>query len=387
MPPLMSRARSPSRPPALRRRRRLTALGGTSAAMLAGTLALVGGGGGHAASEMPAAVVVIEDLSADGVLEAARAQRPALWRREALEGEPAPAAPTVDAEVERLGQAYLEADFLRCLTDLQNPALGLDRLLENGRREDAARVGTFAAGCALGARDEVRARELVRRLLVRELDAPEVLRRMTPELQQRAEDERQKAQRWGRVGVAVLTQPDGASVRVDGAPSCTAAPCRLNLLRGDHLLVAERIGHRRRVVPVLLEDDQTVTLTLDVAPAEEARRQLALTVGTGADPSCVEMARTAATAFGVGLVVVAWERGGKVHANAFQRNRDAFTHVALDAEPTAAARAVAAALAELPGDSEEPTWWRHALSNRIGLGVAFLTAVAMFLLGRHTVRS
>lgn len=368
-------------------------LAGRLAGLLAGLLPSIGGAGAHMASETPAAVVVLAELSADGVLEAARSQRPALWRRESLAGQRAPVPPSVEAEVERLRQAYLEADFLRCLVDLQNPALNLDRLLEHGRREDAARVGSFAAGCALGAGDEARARELVGRLLVRELDAPEVLRRMTPELQQLAEDERQKAQRWGRVGVAVSTQPDGASVRVDGAASCTAAPCRLNLLRGDHILVAEKIGYRRRVVPVLLEDEQTVTLTLEPAPAEEAGHQLALTVGTGADPSCIEMARTATTAFGVGLVVLVWERSGKVHANAFQRNRDAFTHVALDAEPTAAARAVAAALAELPelpelpGDSQEPTWWRYALSNRTGLAVAFLTAVAMFLLGRRTVRS
>jgi hypothetical protein len=90
-------------------------------------------------------------------------------------------------EVELLARAYLNADFLRCLTELQRPSLDLERLLEEGRRSEAASVGLIASACALGAGDDGRARELVRRLLVRELDGPSSL--TTPEFQRLAEAE------------------------------------------------------------------------------------------------------------------------------------------------------------------------------------------------------
>jgi len=336
----------------------------------------------HSAPDSPAAIVVVGGLSPAGVVEAAHAQLPALWRLEALKATRDPTPSNLVPELERVGQAYLEADFLRCLTQLNSASLNFDRLLEQGRRADAARVGTFAAACALGARDEGRARDLVRHLLVRELDDPSVLRRTTPEFQRLAEDERQKVLLGGRVTLAVRTEPDGASIQVDGVVRCPATPCRLNLLRGEHVIVAEKMGRTRRAVPVLLENDQTLAFGLELAPAEEARRQLAQTLATGADPSCIEMAKTASTAFGAGLVVLAWQRSGQVHANVYDRSGDSLTHVALLAEPGATARVVAAALRESRVGNARRGWWRQALFWSAVFAVALAGAAILFHRGK-----
>src|SRR5215471_10947681 len=78
---------------------------------------LAGGGFARAASDVAAAVVVIGDLSPGGSVEAARDQVPARWRLEPLRPEtPPPIAP--EADVDLLARAYLNADFLRCLTEL-----------------------------------------------------------------------------------------------------------------------------------------------------------------------------------------------------------------------------------------------------------------------------
>jgi hypothetical protein len=350
--------------------------------LLTAVLALYFTASAHSAPDSPGAIVVVGGLSPAGVVEAAHAQLPALWRLEVLKTNREPTPSNLVPELERVGQAYLEADFLRCLTQLNSASLNFDRLLEQGRRDDAARVGTYAAACALGARDEGHARNLVRRVLIRELDDAGVLRRTTPEFQRLAEDERQKLLLSGRVTLAVRTEPDGAAIEVDGAVRCPASPCRLPLLRGEHVIVAEKMGRTRRAVAVLLENDQTLAFGLELAPAEEARRQLAQTLATGADPSGIEMAKTASTAFGVGLVVLAWQRSGQVHANVYDRSADSLTHVALSAEPGATARVVAAALGESRVRNARRGWWRQALFWSVVCGVAVAGIATMFLRGK-----
>lgn len=346
------------------------------------TLALLFGGSAHAATpDMPAALAVIGDLPAEGGLEAAQEQLPARWRLELLKPEASPPrAPQI--EIEALARAYLEADFLRCLTELQRSSLDVDRLLERGRRADATRVGTFAAACALGARDEGRARELVRRLLVRELMEPDVLRRTTPDFQKLAEEERQAAQRWGRVTVEVRTEPGGAAVQVDGITRCVVSPCRLHLLRGEHVVVTEKLGRRSRSVTTLLDEDQTLTIALDAASVEEIRRQLATTLGSGADPSGVDIARAASTAFGVALLVMTWRRQQQVHSLVYQRSGGALTHVALDDGNDAVPRAVRAGLREWRVDTGPRSMFKQPLFWSTAAGVALLTAAAVYILSR-----
>src|SRR5262249_4731069 len=157
-----------------------------------------------------------------GVIEAASAQVPTRWRLELLKGA-APPASTASDEVTALLRLYLNADFLLCLKTAQAPALDRDQLLAQGRRLEAGGLATLTAACPLGAGDSQGARELVRALLSRELDQPDLLRKTTPDFQQLADEERQLAQRAGHVSVEFRTEPPGASVRVDGVTRCPAS--------------------------------------------------------------------------------------------------------------------------------------------------------------------
>jgi hypothetical protein len=350
---------------------------------LAVTIMGLGGRLAYAASaDEPAAVVAIGNLPTDHAVDAAAAEIPAHWRLETLVPEAAP-PPEPPTEPDKLARAYLEADFLRCLSEIEHASLRLDQLLEQGRRPEAARTGTFAAACALGAGDEARARELLRRLLARELMEPAALRRTTPEFQRIAEEERLAGQRRGRVAVEIHTQPEGAQVRVDGIVRCTAAPCLLHLAHGEHALVAEKLGQRPRMMTAAIERDETLTVELEAASADETRRQLDAALGAGTDPSSMEISRCAASALGVGLLVLAWRQKGQVHAMVYRRSGGATTHVALADGPNGAARAVSAALREWRTEApptrsmfREPLFWATAV------GVAVLSAGAVALI-RH----
>jgi hypothetical protein len=233
------------------------------------------------------------------------------------------------AELEALARSYREADFLRCLNRVER-ALDPDDLLRRGQRAEAAQAGTLAAACALGAGDEARARDLLRRLSVRELVEPRLLRDTTPAFQRLADEERQAAQRRGWVAVDVRSEPDGAAIHINGVERCPAAPCRVHLLRGEHVLVAKKLGHRPRTLTPVLEGDHAVTMKLDPASADETRGQLAAALGAGVDPSDVEIPRAAAAAFGVDLLVLVWTRNWQVHAAAYQARTATLTHVAVD---------------------------------------------------------
>ena len=205
-----------------------------------------------------------------GALAAAGGEVPRHWRLETLAPRPVAAA-GAHARLETLARSYREADFLRCLAGIDR-SLDPDQLLQLGHRAEAAQAGTLAAACALGAGDEGRARDLLRRLSVRDLMQPHLLRGTTPAFQRIADDERQAAQRRGWIAVDMRSEPDGAAIHVNGIKRCPAAPCRVHLLRGEHVLTAEKLGHRPRTLTPVLDGDHAVTIDLDPASAEETRQ-------------------------------------------------------------------------------------------------------------------
>jgi len=289
----------------------------------------------------PSAVVMIGRLHPEGALDAAGVEVPRHWRLETLVPRAAEEEPSM-VQIDTLARTYRDADFLRCLNRI-NHTPDPEQLLQAGHREEAARAGTLAAACALGAGDEERARDLLRRLSARELVEPGMLRGTTPAFQRIADEERQAAQHRGWVAIDVRTEPDGAAVHVNGVRRCQAAPCRVHLLRGEHVLVAQKLGHRARTLTPVLDADRTVTIKLDPASADETRQQLAAALGAGADPSGPEITRAAASAFGAGLLVLVWNRNWQVHAAAYEAGSSTMTHVAVDGGE-ATPRAVAAAL-------------------------------------------
>jgi hypothetical protein len=333
----------------------------------------------------PSAVVMIGRLHSEGALDAAGGEVPRHWRLETL----VPRAGDGEGsfvQLDTLARTYREADFLRCLNRI-NHAPDPDQLLQIGHRDEAARAGTLAAACALGAGDEERARDLLRRLSARELVEPGMLRGTTPGFQRIADEERQAAQHRGWIALDVRSDPDGAAIHVNGVRRCPAAPCRVHLLRGEHVVVAEKLGHRSRTLTPVLDNDRTVTITLDPASADETRQQLATALGAGVDPSSVEIGRAAASAFGVGMLVLVWNRNWQVHAAAYEAGSSTLTHVAVDGGE-ATPRAVAAALhglraengakAHARGDRVSISMSRNLVFWLLGVAVAFASIALAF---------
>jgi len=350
-------------------------------------------------------VVVVEGMPHEGALEAAREQVPAAWRLAIARPAPSP-PPGPELDVASLAEAYRDADFLRCLSDLQRVALDPDRLLQTGRRQEAAEVTVLAGACALGAGEEQQARDTIRRLFVRELDAPHVFVGTTPSFQQLADEERQRVRRLARISVEIVTEPPGGEVDVDGRMICPSAPCRAHLLPGEHLVRAQALAHRAWFATALLERDQELTVAFGPASADEAARQLGVLLASDSDPSGVQVLLTAATAFGANLLVLVWRHGSETHAIAYQRQLARPIHVVMDLpDRGAAATIVRAALREWRNDtpcwdaslyggarlaarlevaeSVRPPRWRRVAWG-MAVGAVLAGAVAVFLLSRNT---
>src|SRR5262252_6160302 len=185
--------------------------GRRAAGSLVFAVALVSPAGWAARTEIPddaSAVVMIGGPAPKGALAAAGNEVPGHWRLETLVPR-AIRTDTSHADVDTLARTYQDADFLRCLHRIDH-ALDPDLLLQLDRRADAARAGTLAAACALGAGDEGRARDLLRRLSAREMVEPTTLRSTTPAFQRIADEERRAAERRGWIAVDVRSEPGGA---------------------------------------------------------------------------------------------------------------------------------------------------------------------------------
>jgi hypothetical protein len=335
-------------------------------------------------AETPAAIVLVGDVPAEGAIDAARQEMPAAWRLTRL----VPTAPartqTID-ESQTVAKAYFDADFLRCLTKLQSSSLDVDRLLEKDLREDAARIGTLAAACALGAGDKPRAHELMHRLLVRGLDSAETLRQTTPEFQALVDEERAVVRRLSSVTIEVQTNPDRASIHVDGILRGRNSPCRVHTVRGEHIVTADQLGRRSRSVTIELNEDQRVTLALDDASAEDVRGQLLAALASGTPPTDIEVSQASANAFGARVVVLVWAEANSVHATAYDRGTEKISsHVAIDAGPDAVTSAIRAAVHEERGLTgprpviRQPVFWFTVT------GVALLTGTIVLLANRPT---
>ena len=333
-------------------------------------------------ASVPAAIVLVGDVPAEGAVEAAQQEMPAAWRVTRLNPPTETSSKPID-ESQPLARAYFDADFLRCLTKLQSSSLDVDRLLEHDRREDAARVGTLAAACALGAGDKPRARELVHRLFVRGLESADTLRLTTPEFQALVDEERTAVRQLSSVTIEVQTNPDRASIHVDGLLRCRNSPCRVHAIRGEHIVTAQLLGRRPRAVTLDVNEDQRLTLALDDAPAEDVRAQLLVALAAGTHPTDVEISQASASAFGARIVVLVWGEQNSIHATAYDRTADKISaHVAIDAGPDAVPNAVRAAVheeREVGGAKpivKQPFFWLTVA------GVALLTGTIVLLSNR-----
>lgn len=271
-------------------------------------------------AEMPVGVVlaVDEGLGLDEATAAARRAGGAQWRGTRLQAARRPARSTPapsEAVLDEMRSAYLEADFLRCLTRAQRFAP--EDVLASGEPARAAALLTFGAACAYGAEETATAERWTRWLLATGLESQAPLEVTSADFQRYVDALRQ--QLGPARTVRIVTRPERARLRLDGQRRrCSSAPCTARLRPGPHLLQASALGHRtRRLVFEVGETpglgDQLI-VALDPAPAEEVRGQLLEALRGGSRPDDPRWMAAAADAEGARVLLVLWQRDGRLHA-------------------------------------------------------------------------
>ncbi|MFK7987383.1 MAG: PEGA domain-containing protein [Sandaracinaceae bacterium] len=279
----------------------------------------------HAQDEGPNGVVIaVADLPVTPLLEEAHRVGGAQWegRELSVTEAPTPSAPT--EALEALEVAYFDRGELHgCLSRAQAPELQVDQLLRLGDRATSTAVLAIAATYAFQADDTRMARSLLERAVATRLDLTDALMRAPPGVQGLyAEVRRVAVARPPRV-LMVTTDPPGALLHVDGNEiDCDHAPCRIELRDGPHVLVAEHLGYRDRVLEFDMTADEEREVALDRAPSAVARAQLGYVLGRGVQPDDLRLLRAAADAFSSSVVVVSWREQDAARAALFDASRD-----------------------------------------------------------------
>jgi len=329
--------------------------------------------------EITGVVVGLGEVDSGPTTERAREHGGARWSSAQLHAAtPEPPPPPLEA-LDGLERAYLEADFLRCLTLLQSPALDADRVLDTGQRAATGRLLVLSAACAHGAGDVGLARILLERVYVLELNPEAALRRTTPELQTIAEEERAAILGSPRPRVQLRSRPSGARVIVDGRLVCPTTPCSIEPPAGDHAIRLEHLGYAPRTERRVLDQPEELTLALDEASEAVGRDQLARALGDGADPGTADFMRTAALVYGARVVLLLWRGEGRSRAAIYDR---ALGRVVARTQLRGSAEVAAAAvLREWQGVAlptplvRNPWFWAGTLGAAALVGVATWLAV------------
>jgi hypothetical protein len=285
-----------------------------------------------------------------------------------------------DDAVAALRGFYLEADFLRCLSQLSDRRLDRKALVAAGHLEAAAAVFVFGGACALGAEDADLAETLFDELAVLELPASGPLEVVSPDVQQLAEARRQAIAREDRVTMRLTTRPAGAALAVDGVHRCNATPCEVSLPPGEHVVVIEALGYVPRTEPRLIDANLTIELALDPAPSGVARRQLAHALHGDVSPDGALFIRAASRALGARLAVVVFARERRLHAAIYDRRSDRVVAESSVSGEDGVELAVRTVVSEWRGETEPTPVYRSPWFWIATIGAAAIAGVIVGLI-------
>ncbi|MDX2019779.1 MAG: PEGA domain-containing protein [Deltaproteobacteria bacterium] len=294
---------------------------------------------------------------------------------------PQPDSPT--RTVRALKDAYLEADFLRCLVLSHEPAAQLHTLITAHHLPEASEVGTIGAACLAAVGETERAREAVRRLLALRLPPPVTLTLMRPDFKAMVQEEAKAQEKRKRHPLAVKTQPASADVSVDGKSlRCGQGPCVIALDEGEHFVSASMRGYRSSSVALVVEGPTSVTVSLDPASSREALAQWSEGMAAKQTLLGVDMLRAAAVAGAADVAVaVAPEKPQVFRAALYDYRQDKI--VAQGRAPSAFS-AVRIAIMSWH-DQNKPPLISRATWIWGSVGIALVSAgVATYLLARDT---
>lgn len=265
-----------------------------------------------ASAEQPKGVVVSFGLNLPPLVRQARHLGGARWTGESVEQKEQQAP--FNEELEAARNAYLEADFLRCLSI----GRGVDRdaALTRGDWRAVGQLIMLTAACAHGADQPAAARSLIEQLVIQQLDKESTLRKR-PDFEELFQKVREEVRSRAPVEVELTSSPP-ATVMVDGRRVCRRTPCTVSLPHGEHHFLLRRIGVgqraiRRRVPP--RKDKVELSVSLDLLDRATASTHLAV-----AKPWTRGFAAAAATTYDAQVVAVVWKKKDRVRAMVYDRS-------------------------------------------------------------------
>ena len=346
--------------------------------------AFVAGSGPALAEGVVGAVVLLNDPTEGAhIVRQAQGIAPGRWRAVHAKASAKPTGDHARAVLRKLEQAYLEADFLGCMSLLQRPALAIDRLLQAAPRERAARVAVLAAACAHGSRDLDLSQRLLRRVFIRELDTASAFAGMRPDFRSLADKLRKAILARGRAELRVVLTPADAQLRVDGGVHrCVGAPCSLALLPGEHLIEVARFGHATRTIRHRVSGRDRLAFTLEPASTVEAQSQLGVALREGRDPGSISFAKTASSAYEAPLVLLLWrDRGQRNCAAVYDRRLNRLvSRISVQGANQGQRDAARAALIEWRGVISPPLYRKPLFWAAIAGAAATIGVVSYLLL-------
>lgn len=185
-------------------------------------------------------------------------------------------APETDAPPPDLAaarQAYVNADFGACLSELEDEA-PVHEALAAGQPGRAARRMFWRLACHVGMADPEGARRVAARFAAFGLDVPDDVEAASPEVEVVLGEALAAVAQAPRVAIAVRGA-EGAAVSVDGRPASCEVPCAVDLAPGDHVLALRAPGFEASSRLVRVDGPAEVSFSLERASPERAGAQWA----------------------------------------------------------------------------------------------------------------
>lgn len=171
---------------------------------------------------------------------------------------------------------YIDAQFAACIEALGERER-VHALLEEERRDLAARVLFWRVACLVGGARATDATREARALAVFGLRTPADVDAATPEVEEVLAAARREIEHTPPVPVRIAVDHDGATVGVDGAPRQCTAPCVIDLAPGDHVISVggDGVAPAHRLVRVDSPGSSIQLGTSAASPALAARQWVA----------------------------------------------------------------------------------------------------------------
>ncbi len=173
----------------------------------------------------------------------------------------------VDQRLAAAREAYVRAEFHRCLSLLEPEALVTDAL-GRGQRVTAARVLLWRVACHVGVGRNDAAARAAREMGALSLEMPEDAGAVTPEVESVVAQAIRDAGSASRVPLRI-DAPVPAAVSLDGRRDVCSTPCTLEVTEGVHVVRIDSDGYEPDVRLVRLERPEA-TLTFRATPAPPA---------------------------------------------------------------------------------------------------------------------